>query len=209
MRKKNRRSRLELFRLGMTARQEKLFDTLLFLVKVIVLSIPLYFIILLGVSLYPLQYLDATVSSGILRALGYAVQQEGNYITVGTASTFSFILSEDCTAWKSMLFLFALIFAVPKIELKKRLLGLGLGIPVLWMGNQARIVGVVITERATSEQFALFTHDYFWRILLVLLVLGVWLVWLKNPGFGLWKCPPTRRPKVSRRPRLLTRKTKR
>jgi exosortase/archaeosortase family protein len=200
---KTRLSKLGIFRLGMTPQQEKLWETFLFLIKVLVLSIPLYMIIIFSMSLYPLQALDASVSSGILRVLGYQVLQEGAYLTVGTGNPFSFFLTEDCTAWKSFLFLFALIFAVPKVPLRGRLSGLGLGIPVLWLGNQARIVGVVLTEQATNVQFAMLTHDYFWRIFLVFLVLGVWLAWMRYPHL--------RHASLKRRshPRLISRKTKR
>jgi exosortase/archaeosortase family protein len=160
-----------------------------------VLSVPLYLIIVFSVSLYPLQALDASMSSGILRLLGYQVIQEGTHLTVGAGSPFSFYITEDCTAWKSFLFLFALIFAVPKVSLRNRLSGLGLGIPIMWLGNQARIVGVVLTEQATDVQFAMLTHDYFWRVFLVFLVLGVWLAWMKCPYLR----TASRRPKVSNR----------
>jgi exosortase/archaeosortase family protein len=213
MRRKRRLSRKQLFRLSMTARQEKLFDTLIFLLKVLVLSIPLYFIIIFSISLAPLQQLDATVSSAVLRAMGYTVQQDGAYLTVGTQKPFSFYLTEDCTAWKSVLFLFALIFAVPTVSLGKRLIGLGLGIPILWLGNLARIVGVVLTERATSAQFAMFTHDYFWRVFLVLLVLGLWLAWMKPPNLNRRIYPKRIGILSSLRlksfPRLISKKTKR
>ncbi len=165
----------------LTAEQERLWDTFIFLAKVLVLSIPLYFVILTGVSLAPLQMLDATVASSILRSIGFPVLQNGALITAGNPP-FTFYLTEDCTAWKSVLFLFALIFAVPAVSMRKRLIGLGLGIPIIWMGNQARIIGVVLAERATNVQFAMLTHDYFWRVFLVLLVLGVWLLWIKRPA---------------------------
>jgi exosortase/archaeosortase family protein len=212
MRRKRKQSKLKLFRLSLTAQQEKLWDTLIFLLKVLVLSIPLYFIIIFSIRLAPLQQLDASVSSGILRAMGFAVQQDGAYLTVGTQNPFTFYLTEDCTVWKSVLFLFALIFAVPAVSLKKRLIGLGLGVPVLWMGNQARILGVVLTERVTTAQFAMFTHDYFWRVFLVFLVLGLWLAWMKPPTLNR-KIYPRRMgiKSVFRRisfPRLITKKSK-
>jgi exosortase/archaeosortase family protein len=133
-------------------------------------------------------------------------------MTVGSERPFSFYLNEDCTAWKSILFLFALIFAVPAISLRKRLVGLGLGIPILWLGNQARILGVVLTERATNVQFAIFTHDYFWRVFLIFLVLGLWLAWMKPPSLN--RKIYTKRigiKSVSRKtisPRLITKKSK-
>ena len=213
MRRKGRQSKLKLFRSGLTARQENLWDTLIFLLKVLALSVPLYFIIIFSISLAPLQQLDGAASSAVLRALGYAVQQDGAYLTVGTQNPFTFYLTEDCTAWKSVLFLFALIFAVPAVILRKRLVGLALGIPVLWLGNLARIVGVVLTERATNVQFAMFTHDYFWRGFLVLLVLGLWLAWMKPPNLSRKLYPKgvgiVSALRARSFPRLISKKTKR
>src|SRR4030042_1271896 len=158
--------------LNFTLQQQKLWGTLVFLAKILVLSLPLYFIILCSISLSPLQQLDAAVSAGILRSMGYDVEREGAYLTVGTEKAFSFYLTEDCTAWKSFLLLFALVFAMPAIALRSRIKGLAFGLPILWLGNQARIVGGVLTERATRVQFAMLPHDYGWGGFLVGLGLG-------------------------------------
>jgi len=200
-------------RMRLAQDQQRLWETLLFLLKVLALSVPLYLIIIFSISLTPLQALDASVSSAILRAMGYTVQQDGAHLAVQAAKQFSFYLSEDCTVWKSALFLFALIFAVPAVSMRKRLVGFAAGIPILPLGNQARIIGVVMTQQATNVQFAMFTHDYFWRVFLVGLVLGLWLAWMRPPelhrriypkGTGilssLW-------PKSF--PRLISKKTKR
>ncbi|MEM5812482.1 MAG: archaeosortase/exosortase family protein [Candidatus Aenigmatarchaeota archaeon] len=119
MRKKRR-----LMGLNLTARQQRLLETLVFLIKVLLLSLPIYLVIALGISLSPLQNFDAAISSGILRALGYVVSQEGAHITVGDTNPFSFYLTEDCTAWKSFILLFALIFAVPAFRLGSRIKGI-------------------------------------------------------------------------------------
>lgn len=211
------------YQVNLTPQQQKLWYTLAFILKVIALSIPLYFVILFGISIYSLQMLDVSVSSAALKSLGYAVMNEGPKMTVGSNTPFTFYLTEDCTAWKSFLFLFALVFAVPAVSLKKRLSGLAFGIPVLWLGNQARILGVVLTERVTSAQFAMLTHDYFWRVFLVFLVLAVWLLWIKYPLESIpgrlfpRKVKVHRIPKAraryrhrakTRRPKHITRKTK-
>jgi len=199
--------------LNLTFQQQKLLETLVFVLKVLALSMPLYFVIFFGMSIYPLQMLDVSVSSAALRSLGYYVSNEGPMVTVSGGLPFTFYLTEDCTAWKSFLFLFALIFAVPAVSLRKRLCGLGLGIPILWLGNQARILGVVMTAQATSADFAMLTHDYFWRVFLVFLVLGVWLLWMKYlPGRlpGRTHPRPANRSRTSRRKarKHLTKKTK-
>ena len=96
----------------------------------------------------------------------------------GAGQPFIFMINEDCTGWKSMLFLFALIFSVPGIALKKRLFGLVIGIPLIWIGNIARIVGVVLAQESYGVQTALIIHDYLWQLGLIAIVIIIWVVWL-------------------------------
>lgn len=182
-----------LFGRRLNRRQHRLWQTLEFLARLIILSLPLYLIIGLGVSLYPLQLAAAGQSGWILDAMGYSVRQEGAYLTVsggGPVQDFPFYVNEDCTAWKSMLFLFALILAVPATTLglghrpsqtavwRRRGLGLLVGIPVIWLGNLGRVVGVVLAERSYGVETALLIHDYWWQFGLIALVLVIWAGWL-------------------------------
>ena len=77
-----------------------------------------------------------------------------------------------------MLFLFALIFAVPAISLRKRILGLIIGIPIIWLGNLGRVAGVVLAQGAWGREGAMLIHDWLFQAGLVTLVLGIWLAWL-------------------------------
>lgn len=164
----------------LTGSQKRLLNILVFLIRLLILSIPLYLVLVFAVDLSPLQDAVATQSACVLRAMGYNVFQQGYQLIVGNAmDNFYFMINEDCTGWKSMLFLFALIFAVPGIQLKKRLIGLVIGIPIIWIGNLMRVVGVVLAERAWGLDYALMLHDYGYRLGLVALVLVVWIVWLK------------------------------
>jgi exosortase/archaeosortase family protein len=162
-------------------RQKKLWRTFGFLVRLLVLSIPLYIVIGLGISLMPLQVVVAGMAGRILEQMGFSVIQQGALLSVaapGVAVPFGFIINEDCTGWKSMLFLFALIFAMPKVAMRKRLWGLAIGLPIIWVGNLARIIGVVLAERAYGVETALLIHDYGWQAGLIALVLGLWIIWL-------------------------------
>ena len=173
--------RLEKLRsIELTRRQKRLWGALEFLIRLLILSIPLYLVLMLAVDLSPLQHTVATHSASLLKALGYNVFQDGYYIIVGTIQNpFYFMINEDCTGWKSMLFLFALIFAVPRIAMKKRILGLVIGLPIVWVGNLMGVLGVVMAEAAWGLDFALVLHDYGYRLGLVALVLIIWVVWLK------------------------------
>ena len=167
-------------KMKLTGSQKRLWNILMFLVRLLILSIPLYLVLVFAIDLSPLQNTVATHSAYVLKAMGYNVFQQGYQIIVGgVTDNFYFMINEDCTGWKSMLFLFALIFAVPGIPLKKRLIGLVIGIPIIWTGNLMRVVGVVLAERAWGLDYALMLHDYGYRLGLVALVLIVWIVWLR------------------------------
>jgi exosortase/archaeosortase family protein len=160
----------------LTQEQERLWHILEFLLRVTVLALPLYMIIWLGVDLYLLQVAAASQSAWLLQALGYQVVLEG--IGLNINNSFQFFLIPDCTGWKGMLFLFALIFAVKGISLRKRALGLAFGIPAIWLGNIGRVVGVVMVQEALGTEGAMLVHDWLFQAGLVALVLGIWLVWL-------------------------------
>lgn len=172
---------LKIFGYRLNRKQQRLWHILEFIVRLIILSIPLYLIIGFGISLYPLQLAAAGQSGWIMEVMGYSVQQEGAYMTVGgggPSQDFFFYVNEDCTGWKSMLFLFALVMAVPAIAWRRRGLGLLIGIPVIWLGNLGRVVGVVLAERSYGVETALLVHDYLWQFGLIALVLIIWAGWL-------------------------------
>ncbi len=159
----------------LTPRQARMMRMLEFLVRVCVLALPLYLVIWLGLDLYPLQLAVASQSAWLLQAAGYGVVQEGTGLT---ADGFGFFIIPDCTGWKSMLFLFALVLAVPGISLRRRAWGLALGMPLIWLGNLARVTGVVAAQGAWGTDAALVIHDWLFQAGLVALVLGIWIVWL-------------------------------
>lgn len=159
--------------------EKRLKLTLWFLVKLLVLALPLYLIIWLSIDLSQLQVAAASELEFMLKQLGYDVFRDGSLVTVDaqTGNPFTFFIVEDCTAWKSMLFLFALILAVPSIPWKRRLAGIAAGLPLLWFGNLMRNLTVVLTERAYGIDTAMVVHDWLWRAGLVIMVLLIWLVW--------------------------------
>lgn len=160
---------------------QRLVPTLHFLLRLLILATPLYLTLALSIDLFPLQYATASQTAAALRDLGYTVSQDGALLSAALPgnSPFHFFISEDSTAWKSFLLYFAFLFAVPAVALRKRLIGLALGLPALWLGNFARVLAIVFVETAYGVQAALFTHDYLWRFGLVCLVLGIWALWLR------------------------------
>jgi len=162
-------------------KEKRLISTLTFLIRLLILAMPLYVILIYNISLLPIQRAVSVQVEDILKTMGYNIERENVTIQVNkiSGSRFTFIISEDCTGWKSMLFLFALIFAIPNVAFIKRLYGLLFGLPMVWLGNLLRIVIVVFVEGIFGYSAAMIIHDYLWQAGLIALVLSLWLIWMK------------------------------
>jgi len=159
--------------------QIQLKETLIFLVKLLALAVPMHLVMLLSIGMTPLQEAASSELSWALRGLGYTVERDGFMFSVsgGRTEPFVFYIVEDCTAWKTMLFLAALIVAVPAVAWKRRVVGIALGLPALWLLNLARNVSVVLIERSWGYETAMAMHDWLWKLGMILAVLLLWLVW--------------------------------
>jgi exosortase/archaeosortase family protein len=158
---------------------KKLWNVLLFLVRFMLLSIPLYLVLLFDISLMPLQHAVSGSTLFMLRAAGFTAHSEGLVMYVGEPDPFIFQTGPDCTAWKSMLCFIALVLATLGVTVRRRLLGLLAGIPLIYIGNLARIFGVVVLEDAYGLEAAMLIHDWLWQAGLISLVLLLWLAWLR------------------------------
>jgi len=159
--------------------QEKLLDVLLFMAKLLALSIPLYLISMFPEFLFPLQEAVSQNIYVLLKYLGFEASREGFIIN---ADKIVFLISEDCTGWKSMLFVSALILSVPRVPAKKRLWGILIGLPIVYIGNLARILAVVLIWSAYGPAAANVFHDYLWQAGMISLVLAIWISWLVYVG---------------------------
>lgn len=107
---------------------------------------------------------------------------------------FTFSLVPDCGALPSMSIYLAALAAFPA-SLRKRLIGLAIGIPVLYLINIARLACLAVIGalwRSEPEVFE-FAHQYVWQAVYVLIVVGVWLLWVElvvRPGTA-WRTNPT------------------
>ncbi|NIO20380.1 MAG: hypothetical protein GTN76_06475 [Candidatus Aenigmarchaeota archaeon] len=158
--------------------QKRLWETFLFLIKILVFAVPLYLILTFQGILYPLQELVSHNVYLVLNSLGFQVARDGFLINIQGGNPFVFLISEDCTGWKSMLFLTALIIAVPSVKWRKRGIGLVFGIPLIYMGNLLRILIIVHIEQVYGLELANLIHDYLWQAGLISLVLVIWVAWL-------------------------------
>ncbi len=164
----------------LTKEQNRLWRTLQFVLRFTALSIPMYLVIWLGIDLMPMQLLVADHASGAISALGFTVARDGLILIVGADNPFIFFIGPDCTGWKSMLCFIALVFASLGVSMRKRLLGVAVGIPLIYLGNIARIIVVVGIESAYGLLAAKVFHDWLWQAGLIALVLVLWLGWLRS-----------------------------
>lgn len=172
---------MRIFRLPkLTKEQERLWRTLQFIIRFTVFSIPLYLIIWLNIGMMPLQSLVADHTTWAIDAYGYDVSRDGLLMSVGQDSPFMFLIGEDCTGWKSMIAFVALVIATLGVSLRKRAIGIAVGIPLIYLGNLARILLVVMAEAVYGYDAALFIHDWLWQAGLIALVLVLWIIWLRS-----------------------------
>jgi exosortase H (IPTLxxWG-CTERM-specific) len=105
--------------------------------------------------------------------------------TILSFKGFDVIIVEECTGIYEAFIYGAAVLAFPT-SWKKKGIGLGVGVPVLYIVNIARIAVLLIVGHYQPHLFE-FMHLYFWQVTLVAMILSVWLVWAKfvvvNPRF--------------------------
>ena len=153
-------------------------DVQIFLLKMIILSIPLYLLIKFG-DFTPLQRLLALQLSNILKSLGFWVDLKG---TVVNLQGFSVAIVKDCLGWKSMLFLSALIIST-KAKWTEKTVGIALGIPVLYSLNIFRITVTSLMGFLYGMEVFEFLHFILWQVLMVLFVIALWVMWFRKRSF--------------------------
>ncbi len=174
----------------LSKRDEKLWDALHFLIRLLLFSIPLYLILWMNPSLLPLQEAVTAQSRSALGLLGVEVLRSDLVLMVGeSCDPFIMFIGPDCTGWKSMVLFFALLFATVGASMRKRIAGLLIGLPVIHFGNVARIVVVVLIQRALGTDAAVLCHDVLWQAGLGALVLGLWAIWLKWDAISTYAAP--------------------
>ena len=166
--------------LRLTRGQARLWNTLQFVVRFLILSIPLYLILWFNPDMTVIQGVVADHAALTLRALSFPVSTDNLVLSVGYGKPFLVYIGPDCIGWKSALCFIALVLATLGVSMRKRALGIAAGIPVIYLGNLGRIVVVVLVERSYGLDAAIVFHDWLWQAGLIALVLVSWLVWLKS-----------------------------
>ncbi|MCP5039530.1 MAG: exosortase H [bacterium] len=89
---------------------------------------------------------------------------------------FAVHIIEECTGVYEVLIFMAAVLAFPTTWSNKGI-GLGLGVPLLYLFNVLRIAVLLLVGKHQPQYFD-FMHLYFWQATLILMITSVWLLWI-------------------------------
>ncbi len=115
----------------------------------------------------------ASLVAWIMTPLGDEARVRDAFVSFGS---FSVEIIEECTGIYEMMILGAAILAYP-YSWGWKLVGLAMGIPIIYALNLVRIAVLLVVGRYRPESFD-FVHVYFWQVTMVLMVTAVFLLWL-------------------------------
>lgn len=127
----------------------------------------------LGRWLEGLTALTASASFWILERMGLAVVQKGTVIS--HAGGFAYEIYYRCTGFLPACCLAVSILAYPG-KWRGKLIGLVVGIPLVFLLNLVRLVHLFIIGATRHEWFD-FAHSYAWEGAMILAVAGLWFAW--------------------------------
>jgi len=150
---------------------EKLKKTLIFLIKLTLLSLPLYAIIFFRVNFDFLQGFIVFHFVSFLNFIGISSMQNGFSIMLNDSTI---VINKDCTGWKSILFFIALIIAT-NMHWKKKIANIFLGVFSIFSVNMLRIFIMLLIDLTHPGVFT-FLHDLLWQFSMIATVIIIWLM---------------------------------
>lgn len=146
----------------------------------------LFYLVLLGTAYSQLSSRADAFRTGLTdltaRLVGACYSMGGASITVfgnsisGSGVAISVI--EECTGAYEMIIFSAAVLAFPA-GWGKRSWGILLGVPALFAINVLRMVLLAYVQAHGSPELFDFMHIYFWQATLILMILGVFILWIK------------------------------
>jgi exosortase H (IPTLxxWG-CTERM-specific) len=130
----------------------------------------------------PMTEATAQVSNVLLHLFGFATQVTGTVIA-GTDGIAVNILGGCNGAYVIAIFL-AAVFSFPS-SMREKLIGAGLGVPIVLAINLGRIVSLYYVGVRYPDLFESF-HVHVWQTIVIVLAMAVWIAWaelvVKVPG---------------------------
>jgi archaeosortase B (VPXXXP-CTERM-specific) len=121
-----------------------------------------------------------SMMTGTAEIVGFLIGVFSSDVTVGgkyiSFGSFPVKIIEECTGIYEVLIFMAAVIAFPT-SIRKKLIGLSFGIPVMYLFNVMRIIALIVVGRYWYSTFE-FMHLYFWQVTLILMITSVWAFWI-------------------------------
>ena len=124
----------------------------------------------------PILNATASFTGACSNATGVPAAVAGNEIAL---SSRILRIDLDCTGISLMLIYAALVLAYP-LSIKRKLIGLGIGIPAIAVFNQLRLLAVAQLSGVLADDVFYFVHDYLFKVLMVAVVIVLWALYLAS-----------------------------
>jgi archaeosortase B (VPXXXP-CTERM-specific) len=123
-----------------------------------------------------LENITASILGFLLRIFGMDVVVSGNTVTIVGHITLRII--DECTAVFGSIIYISCVLAYPA-DVKKKVIGIVLGIPCLYAINMVRLVILAFVGVGVSNpEIFEFVHNYLWQTIFIVFVIVIWLVWV-------------------------------
>jgi exosortase/archaeosortase family protein len=156
-------------------------EVLGFLIKLNLLAIPMYLVIWSGAQAIPLQVFVKDVSYKSLKLAGFDVsnpQPASTWFWISSGSSREQInIDLDCTGWKSMFAIAALMVATPLALDRKKLGQIALAVGGIFLLNVVRIVTTLSFSATFGLEYLEIVHTVLWREGMIAAVVAIWAFW--------------------------------
>jgi archaeosortase B (VPXXXP-CTERM-specific) len=122
--------------------------------------------------------ITAAWTAGSLRLLG--LRAGANGVLVQATNVCRYQIIGECTAYFPCAVYAAAVASYPS-RIVRRILGLALGIPLLLLLNQVRLVSLCFIQRSYPEYFEAM-HLLVWQSLFVFFAVLLWIAWVATLG---------------------------
>ncbi len=121
-----------------------------------------------------LENITASILGFLLRIFGMDVVVSGSIVDIRGHSGLEII--DECTAIFGSIIYISCVLAYPA-GVKKKVIGIVLGIPCLYAINMVRLVILAFVVVLNPGLFE-FVHTYLWQTIFIVFVIFIWLVWV-------------------------------
>jgi len=166
---------------GFSSTQMKLWSVLVFMLRFLVLAIPLHMLLWLNFDAHLLQVVTVNSVAFLLSLAGVSYEVVDVFLLVDCGSfVWAIEIIKDCVGWKSFMAVCGLIFAVRNVALKRRMIGVLAALPLIYVGNAFRIFTSIYLSIVFGYEWFDFIHNVLWQGGLIALVIAIWWVWLEK-----------------------------